>query len=154
MVLKQQNLQHSPLPENATLPTTSLVQVIYIPITLITLIKIVIFTIWISQYNSTHLLGCHSTCTWPCVDATQRVILVGVWLFEAHFSYTFTKARWQPCLSKISPTFVLIPAISVSNETLFPKSYFHSILWVFVAQYDFSTAVQGWWVWLDYRVVL
>ncbi len=52
----------------------------------------------------------------------QWVILVGVWLSDARFCccWVFLETRWQPSLSKFSPTFFLIPAISACTLTLSP----------------------------------
>ena len=116
----------------------------------VNLINSVILRTQLTQNNTNHLLGFRGMRTWPCVDATQNVILVGFWLSEARCRCrsAFPETRWQPCLSKISPTFFLVSAVSASSQTLSSQSYFHSIFWVRVAQYDVSTLVQGlWWSW-------
>ena len=74
-----------------------------------------ILTTQTSQKNSNHSLGFRGMRTWPCVDATQGVTLVGVWLSETRCCYASLEIRWKPCLSKISPSFFLIPAVSASS---------------------------------------
>jgi hypothetical protein len=49
--------------------------ILIIPISLITSVML---RILISQSNSNHSLGVRGLRTWPCVDATQTVTLVGV----------------------------------------------------------------------------
>jgi hypothetical protein len=86
-----------------------------IPVNLIS--SVILITCYI-QINSNHSLGFRGLRIWPCVDATQWVSLVGVWLSEAWCCWAWPETRWQPCLSKICPSFFHIPAVSASSVSL------------------------------------